>query len=67
MLYFLCLKSAFKIRNALNIVYTRSIIMKNNKYMNNEDSEKWLIDIPYDTRRLAISAALDAIKNLLLY
>ena len=47
----------------LNIVSARSIIMKNNKDMNNEDPEKWLIDIPYDTRQLAISAALDAIKS----
>ena len=47
----------------LNIVSARSIIMKNNKDMNDEDPEKWLIDIPYDTRQLAISAALDAIKS----
>lgn len=47
----------------LNIITARSIIMKNNKDMNDDDPEKWLIEIPYDTRQLAISAALDAIKS----
>ena len=47
----------------LSISSARGIIMKNNRDMTIDDPEKWLEEIPYDTRQLAISAALDAIKS----
>ena len=47
----------------LSISSARGIIMKNNRDMTIYDPEKWLEEIPYDTRQLAISAAIDAIKS----
>lgn len=47
----------------LSLPSCRNLIMKANKDMNDSDPEKWLEEIPYDTRQLSIKAALGAIKS----
>ncbi len=46
-----------------NLAHMRPKIMKNNKDIKDDDPEKWLKEIPYDTRQLSIKNALSSIKS----
>lgn len=47
----------------LSLISARHLIMKNNKELEETDSEYWMSSIPYDTRQLAIKAAISSLKT----
>ncbi len=53
------------VKGNLHIASLRSKIMKNDEYFeeNNDDTERWQCDIPYDTRQEAIRDAIKAFKS----
>ncbi len=48
---------------SLSLSSVRSLVMRNNKDIEDTDDDAWLKDIPYDTRQLAIKNALSSLKS----